>query len=117
MTYSALIGFAILTAIVPTVWVTPRWDQVAIGACIGIVSTIGHWIVTLAYRHADASVLVPFSYTQIIWATLFGFVFFGNTPDRWTFAGAAVVIASGLYTAHREQVRRREAASRATAAA
>jgi drug/metabolite transporter (DMT)-like permease len=70
------------------------------------VSTIGHWIVTLAYRHADASVLIPFSYTQIIWATLLGVLAFGNIPDGWTLAGAAVVIGSGLYTAHRERVRR-----------
>jgi drug/metabolite transporter (DMT)-like permease len=111
MTYSALVGLVILSAMVPAVWATPSWDQLLIGAGIGIVSTIGHWIVTVAYRHADASVLVPFSYTQIIWATLFSIFVFTTMPDHWTFFGAGVVVGSGLYTAHRERLRSRAAAT------
>ena len=52
---------------------------------------------------APASVLAPFSYTQIVWMALIGFLVFGDVPDSWTVAGAAVVVASGLYLFHRER--------------
>ena len=106
MSYAAIVCFMVLSAVVPLVWVTPTWQQVAIGACIGIAATTGHWIVVLAFRYADASVLAPFTYSQLVWVTLLGFAMFGEVPDVWTIAGAAVIIASGLYTAHRERVRR-----------
>lgn len=106
MAYTALVGFLVLSAIVPFYWVAPTWQQVAIGACIGIAATTGHWIVVLAFRYADASVLAPFSYSQLVWVTLLGFILFGEVPDIWTVAGAAVIIGSGLYTAHRERMRR-----------
>lgn len=106
MAYTALVGFAVLSVVVPFFWVAPTWQQVAVGACIGISATTGHWIVVLAFRYADASVLAPFSYSQLVWVTLLGFVMFGEVPDIWTVGGAAVIIGSGLYTAHRERVRR-----------
>ncbi|MDB5625675.1 MAG: multidrug transporter permease, partial [Tardiphaga sp.] len=52
MSYTALVGFLMLSAIVPLYWVTPTWQQVAIGAAIGLASTTGHWIVVLAFRYA-----------------------------------------------------------------
>ena len=106
MTYTALVGFVVLSVAVPFFWVVPTWQQIAIGACIGTAATAGHWIVVLAFRYADASVLAPFSYSQLVWVTLLGFAMFGDVPDVWTVAGAAVIISSGLYTAHRERVRR-----------
>lgn len=106
MTYSAITGFILLSVLLPFFWITPTWQEVALAACLGIAATSGHWLVVLAYRYGDASVLAPFSYTQPIWATVLGYAVFGDVPDGWTFVGAAVIIASGLYTAHRERVRR-----------
>lgn len=106
MSYTAIVCFMVLSAVVPLYWVTPTWQQVAIGACIGLAATTGHWIVVLAFRYADASVLAPFSYSQLVWVTVLGFAMFSEMPDIWTIGGAAVIIASGLYTAHRERVRR-----------
>ena len=60
----------------------------------------------LAFRYADASVLAPFSYTQLLWVSILGFLIFGEVPDVWTATGAAFIVASGLYTAHRERLRR-----------
>jgi drug/metabolite transporter (DMT)-like permease len=71
-----------------------------------VASTAGQWIVVLAFRYADASVLAPFSYSQLVWVSLLGFLIFGEMPDGWTVVGAAFIVASGLYTAHRERVRR-----------
>jgi drug/metabolite transporter (DMT)-like permease len=106
MTYSSIAGVCILSALVPLVWVAPSWHDVAFGIFIGVASTAGQWIVVLAFRYADASVLAPFSYTQLLWVSILGFLVFGEVPDIWTITGAAFIVASGLYTAHRERVRR-----------
>jgi drug/metabolite transporter (DMT)-like permease len=106
MTYSSIVGVCILTALVPFVWVAPSWHDVLFGIFIGVASTAGQWIVVLAFRYADASVLAPFSYTQLLWVSIGGFLVFGELPDVWTVTGAAFIVASGLYTAHRERVRR-----------
>jgi drug/metabolite transporter (DMT)-like permease len=105
MTYSSIAGVCILTALVPFVWVTPSWHDILFGIFIGLASTAGQWIVVLAFRYADASVLAPFSYTQLVWVSVLGFLIFGEVPDVWTVTGAAFIVASGLYTAHRERVR------------
>jgi len=106
MTYSSIAGVCILSALVPFVWVTPSWHDIAFGIFIGVASTAGQWIVVLAFRYADASVLAPFSYTQLLWVSILGFLVFGEVPDVYTVTGACFIVASGLYTAHRERVRR-----------
>ena len=106
MTYSSIAGVAILSVLVPFVCVAPSWQAVMFGILIGVASTAGQWIVVLAFRYADASVLAPFSYTQLVWVSTLGFLIFGEVPDAWTVVGAAFIVASGLYTAHRERVRR-----------
>jgi drug/metabolite transporter (DMT)-like permease len=106
MAYSSVVGFAILTLLVPFVWVTPSWRELGLGICVGVASTVGQGIVVLAFRYADASLLAPFSYVQLVWACILGFLVFGEVPDLWTLVGAAIIIGSGLYTAHRERLRR-----------
>jgi drug/metabolite transporter (DMT)-like permease len=106
MTYSSIVGLGILTALVPLVWVAPSWHDIMFGILIGVSSTAGQWIVVLAFRYADASVLAPFSYTQLLWVSILGFLIFDEVPDVWTVTGAAIIVVSGLYTAHRERVRR-----------
>jgi drug/metabolite transporter (DMT)-like permease len=106
MTWSSIAGLCILSALVPLVWVAPSWHDVLFGILIGVASTAGQWIVVLAFRYADASVLAPFSYTQLLWVSMLGFLIFGEVPDVWTVTGAAIIVASGLYTAHREHIRR-----------
>lgn len=106
MAYSSIVGLVMLSGLVSSVWVTPTWHDIAFGLFIGVASTFGQWIVVLAFRYADASVLAPFSYTQLLWVSLLGFLIFGEVPDVWTVTGAAFIVASGLYTAHRERVRR-----------
>src|SRR6202011_1558403 len=105
MAYSSIVGVCILTAMVPFVWVAPSWHDILFGIFIGVASTAGQWIVVLAFRYADASVLAPFSYMQLLWVSILGFLVFGELPDVWTVTGAAFIVASGLYTAHRERVR------------
>jgi drug/metabolite transporter (DMT)-like permease len=106
MTYSSLAGVAIMSVLAPFAWVAPTWHDIMFGILVGVASTAGQWIVVLAFRYADASVLAPFSYTQLLWVGLLGFLVFGEVPDAWTIVGAGFIVASGLYTAHRERVRR-----------
>jgi drug/metabolite transporter (DMT)-like permease len=106
MTYSSIVGVIILSALIPFAWVTPSWHDIGFGVLVGVASTLGQWIVVLAFRYADASVLAPFSYTQLLFVSVLGFFIFGEVPDTWTVTGAAVIVASGLYIAHRERVRR-----------
>ncbi|QCG91607.1 DMT family transporter [Azospirillum sp. TSH100] len=114
MVWSALTGLIVLTALLPlhAAWPTP-WEML-LGAFIGLVYTASQWLLILAYRQGEASVLAPFTYVQLIWSTALGYLVFGAVPDQWTFVGTGVIIASGLYTAHRERMRaqlRRSAAS------
>ena len=60
-----------------------------------------------AMRQGDVAMVAPFRYSMLIWATLFGWLLFGTLPDRWTWAGAALVVGSGLFTLWRERVRQR----------
>jgi len=106
MTYSSIAGLCVLSVLVPFGWVAPSWHDILFGILIGVASTAGQWIVVLAFRYADASVLAPFSYSQLVWVSILGFLIFGEVPDVWTVVGAAFIVGSGLYTAHRERVRR-----------
>jgi drug/metabolite transporter (DMT)-like permease len=72
---------------------------------MGILFSIGHWFVVLAYRHGNASLIAPFSYVQLVWAGTLGYLVFGTLPDSWTITGACLIAVSGLYTAYRERVR------------
>jgi drug/metabolite transporter (DMT)-like permease len=78
-----------------------RWPEgwlpwVVIGAC-GLAGGVGHLLVARAHRHASAAVLGPFYYQQILYMVFWGWLVFGQTPDVLVVAGAAVVVASGLY--------------------
>src|SRR5258706_6273124 len=106
MTWSSIVGVCVISALVPFVWVAPSWHDILFGVLIGVASTAGQWIVVLAFRYADASVLAPLSYTQLLWVSILGFIVFGEVPDIWTVTGAACIVASGLYTAHRGRIRR-----------
>ncbi|GEO12377.1 DMT family transporter [Microvirga aerophila] len=103
LTYAALVGLLATSVIVPFQWVSPGWPEIGLALITGISSTIAQWLVVVAFQQARASVLAPFAYSQLIWSGLLGYLIFANVPDQWTVAGAVVIIASGLYTAHRER--------------
>jgi drug/metabolite transporter (DMT)-like permease len=69
---------------------------------LGTVYGLGHYLLIRGLEIAPASKLSPFLYTQIVWATVLGWIFFGNFPDGPTLIGAAIVIGSGLYIWRRE---------------
>ncbi|AON54567.1 DMT family transporter [Herbaspirillum seropedicae] len=105
--YGALVGSVVSTLLVPFFWTshTPTMVELAILVSTGITSTIGHFLQNSAYRHAEASVLTPFFYAQIISACGMGWLVFGQFPDRITVLGIAIICASGIGIAYIEHKR------------
>ena len=71
------------------------------------MASFGHYLLIAGHRLAPAAVLSPFIYTQIVWVIALGYLVFGDLPNALDAAGAAIVIASGLYLLHRERMRAR----------
>jgi drug/metabolite transporter (DMT)-like permease len=104
--WSALVPLAISSLAMPFVFIMPTMRELSLGFLVGVGSAIAHALVVHAFQRASASALAPFSYVQLVWAVALGYLFFGSLPDAWVLAGAVVIAASGIYTAHRERVRR-----------
>jgi drug/metabolite transporter (DMT)-like permease len=109
MAWSALIALVGSSLLVPFFWITPSLHEIAIATVVGFGSAIGHALVIFAYRTTAASTLSPYTYVQLIWAFLLGYLIFDAIPDQWVILGGIIIAASGIYTAHREHVRRQEA--------
>ncbi len=69
---------------------------------LGLIGSIGYFVMIKAFETAPASLLAPFNYATLIWATLLGFFLFGDLPDAWTIFGAIIIISSSLYLIRRE---------------
>ncbi len=103
--YSNLVGAAAMLPVLPFVWTVPEsWWLVFLMVILGGFGSLGHFLLIAGHRLAPASVLAPFIYTQIVWTATAGYAVFGDVPNRWTLAGCAVVIASGLYLLYRERM-------------
>ena len=88
-------------------FVAPSPSDFCLLALIGLFGGMGQIMMTHSYRYADASVIAAFDYTAMIWAVALGFVLFGEIPSLRSLAGAAVVVASGVFVLWREHRRRR----------
>jgi drug/metabolite transporter (DMT)-like permease len=96
------IGAALMTMALPFVWSPPTGTQWVMLALVGIIATAGHVFITRSYEHAEASLLAPLAFTEIVMTTLLGWWVFGDLPDRWTVLGVAILIASAIYISLRE---------------
>ena len=95
--------------ILPFVWHEPTIGQLGRSFVGGLLGGCGFTLMSLAYAKAEAGIVAPFQYVQMLYAAIIGLVVFGDgLPDAWTWAGTAIVIASGIYIVHREGVRKRE---------
>lgn len=113
MVYSGIAGIVVLTPIMPFIWTAPGSPLVwVVMAICGLAGAAGHWFLILACRHAPAPVVAPFSYTHLLWVTLFSFIIFDTVPDIYTIAGGSIVALSGLYLIYRERVVARQRAAR-----
>ena len=100
------VGAVIGTLIMPTVWVQPSITEWYIMFAIGLFASIGHLLLILSLRYADASKLAPFGYFEIVTNIIIGYFFFNNFPDYWHFLGLFIIISSGIYIFRREMLKR-----------
>jgi drug/metabolite transporter (DMT)-like permease len=103
--YACLVGALVAALPLPWTWQMPHGISWLLFLGMGLFGFAGHLMLIEAHRLAPASVLAPFTYTQIIWMILLGYIVFGDRPDVWTLIGAAIVVASGLYVFARERAR------------
>ncbi|MFO1129375.1 MAG: DMT family transporter [Rhodospirillales bacterium] len=91
------------------VWTWPSAEAWGWLMVMGIAATTGQVCLTRAFAAADASALLPFDFSRLVFATAIGFVIFGEIPTVWTWLGAGIIIAANVYIAHREARRNRSA--------
>ncbi len=96
--YGSLVGAVMFAPVLPFAWETPRdpWHWVLF-LLLGLIATVGHFILIRAFDYASATLLAPFIYTQLLWTMLVGYVVFGDFPDGWSLAGMAIIVLAGLY--------------------
>ena len=107
--YTGLVGFVAASLVVPFVWRTPSLGDAVVMASLGLLASLGHFLLIQAFRRAPASTLAPFGYVSLLWATLAGYVFFDHFPDIPTIVGALIIAASGVYVFYREGIVARRA--------
>jgi len=103
MVYTGFVGLLVLTCLIPFYWIMPSIQDVFVGIAVGAFGAAANVISIIVYRRLPASLLAPFSYSQLVWASLFGFAVFGVWPTLATLSGALIIAGSGLYSAWRER--------------
>ncbi len=106
--YTSLVGAVIMSVIVLFVWQPPTAAQWGFFILLSAIANGGHYLIIRAYDHAEASLLAPLAYTEMIMATVAGWYFFGDFPDVWTFVGVGILIVCAIYISWRERVRQVE---------
>jgi drug/metabolite transporter (DMT)-like permease len=105
--YSALVFLAVGLIAAPFSWIRPTPIGMLLMAATGLLAGSAQYCLTEAFRIAPPSLVAPFEYTSLLWAMLFGFLIWGDVPTALVLAGAAVVIASGIYVLHDEKAAQR----------
>jgi drug/metabolite transporter (DMT)-like permease len=103
-TYMVLVGFVMMSLLLPFIWRTPlTFLDALVFLGIGISGGVGHYLLVRAFEIAPAAFVSPFTYGQIVGATLLSYFVFGQLPDVWTWVGAAIIVSSGLFILYCER--------------
>jgi drug/metabolite transporter (DMT)-like permease len=94
--YVAWVGCLVATLVGPFLWQSPSGEQWLALLTLGCTGIFGHMLLMKAYTFAEASVLQPFTYTQLLWGIVIGMAVFSESPDPWMLTGAAIVVGAGL---------------------
>ena len=103
VTWQAMGALLLGVVTAPFGWVTPTLRDLILLGMLGVVATLAHIAVNKALKLAPAALIMPYQYTQIIWAVILGIVIFGDWPDQMMIVGSALIIAAGLFIFRREQ--------------
>jgi len=103
--YTAIVSWTLLSIPLPFIWQNPSSGlEVGLLMAMAVVAAFAEILVIMALDAAQAVVVAPVQYSLLIWGTFYGFVVFGQLPDVWTWIGALVIVATGLYTLNRERL-------------
>ncbi|WP_299476110.1 DMT family transporter [uncultured Roseibium sp.] len=103
--YTAIVSCALLTVPMLFVWETPSsTTEIVLLVAMAVLAACGETLVIMALDAAQAVVVAPLQYSLLIWGTFYGFVVFGQFPDAWTWFGAMIIVATGIYTLNRERL-------------
>jgi len=107
--YPALCGTVLMTLLLPFLDYRAEmpWPHLVLVCTFGAIATLGHFLFILAFRHAPASALTPFTYAQLVWAVSLGWLVYGFFPDGYMLAGIAIIAGSGLLLTWYERRRAR----------
>ena len=100
--FTGVVGLAIISVFMPSVWVNPTPNEWIMMAIIGLIASVAHLFIILSLKYADASKLAPLGYTEIITNIIISYYFFHELPDNWTYLGLFIIVLSGLYISRRE---------------
>ncbi len=106
LAFTSITGAVAMSVVMPFVWQHPDVRAWLVMVLMGVIGAVAHFMVILAYERAPASLLAPFGFSEIVTATLLGFVIFGNFPAPLTWLGIAIVISCGIYISLREARKR-----------
>ena len=103
--YTALVGSFILVVPLPFIW---QWPSTTIELVLltgnAILAAFAELLVIKSLQVAQAVVVAPVQYSMLIWGTMYGYLVFGQLPDLWTWIGALIIVATGIYTLNRERI-------------
>jgi len=111
--YTMVVACVASTIAVPFFWIKPaNLTDFLVFVGIGLAGVFAHLALIKAVEYAEASLVAPFDYGQLIGAALLGYVIFAELPDLWTWVGATIIVASGIYVVRREAALKRRRAAR-----
>jgi drug/metabolite transporter (DMT)-like permease len=107
---SLVVWFLLIMALGAGALAWPAWIPLRLAdagwiATLGLAGALGQVALTQAFRRGDASLIAPLEYSGLIWVIPWDWLLWRKLPDAWTWVGAAIIVASGLYLLHRERVR------------
>src|SRR5262245_12915285 len=101
--YSPLVATLAMTIVLPYVWVPPAsWRDAALLSSLGIIGGTAHYFVARAMTYAQANIVAPFGYWQLVASVFVGYLISGYLPDAFTWIGAGIIVAAGIYIAWSE---------------
>ena len=103
LVWSAFVAFVVTTFVGPWYWQWPDTLGWVLMIAIALLGALAHYALIKALDHAEAGAVQPYTYTMLVWVTVLGALVFGDFPDAWTIAGAAVIVASSLYAWHHDR--------------